>query len=100
VIDTQINDSLYRKAQQDIQLYQHIILALELMPEDNFELETTTIKNGRMCFKISTTYPDNLPESIGVLFFCIDSRYDVKIVEQLNYKCIDKRFFDIELKKL
>lgn len=68
--------------QNEIQLYQQLIIALELI-DDDFKILYSEINHG-IHFAIVTPYPNGLPESIGSLFFNIDLNFDVKIKEILD----------------
>jgi len=65
---------------QDIQLYEELSLALELMQDNSFKLIGSRICNG-LDFQIVTKYPDGLPDNIGTMFFNVDSSYSVSVKE-------------------
>jgi len=65
---------------RDIQLYEELSLALELMQDDSFRVEGSRIYNG-IDFQIVTPYPNGLPINISTMFFNVDIGYDVQIKE-------------------
>jgi hypothetical protein len=88
---------------QDIQLYEELSLALELMKNDSFKLIGSRISDG-MDFQILTKYPDGLPDNIGIMFFNIDSKYKVSIEETPLFSngmhnSITETNFSVKIKK-
>lgn len=51
-------------------------------------------------FEISTDYPNDLPVSVGMLFFNADKNFDVQIKEYQYTHYPECRFFNIHLKKV
>lgn len=101
VINAAIKNNLGSK--EDIQLYEHLLVALDLMQDEKFEVDSSNINNG-INFIITTQYPNGLPEKVGMLFFNIDTHYDVECKENthtLNGKMLNGqcRFYIIKIKK-
>jgi hypothetical protein len=71
-------------SKDEIQLYEQLSLALELIQDDSFKVIGSRICNG-IDFNITTEYPNGLPEKIGSMFFNIDSDYDVRVCETPLY---------------
>lgn len=69
-----------RGSKEEIQLFEELSLALELMQDDTFRVEGSRICDG-LDFSIMTPYPDGLPYNVGTLFFNVDNAFDVKIKE-------------------
>lgn len=65
---------------RDIQLYEELSLALNLMQDNSFKVIDSRICNG-LDFQIVTKYPDGLPANIGTMFFNVDNNYSVSITE-------------------
>jgi len=65
---------------KDIQLYEELSLALELMQDDSFKVIGSRICNG-LDFHIVTKYPDGLPANVGMMFFNVDNDYNVSVKE-------------------
>lgn len=82
VVDSAIKCKLGTK--EDIELYEELSLALELMDNNNFRVEDSRINNG-IDFSIMTPYPNGLPESVGTLFFNVSTDYRVSICETNFY---------------
>jgi len=82
VVDSAIKCKLGTK--EDIELYEELSLALELMNKDDFRVEGSRINNG-IDFNIMTPYPNGLPESVGTLFFNVSTDYKVCICETNFY---------------
>jgi len=97
VVETAIRHKLGSK--EEIELYEELSLALELMEDDNFKVAGSGIGGG-LDFSIVTQYPDGLPEKIGLLFFNAPSNFDVKCIETSTYAENGERHFQIKLKKL
>jgi hypothetical protein len=101
VINTAIQHNLGSK--DEIQLYEHLIIALSLMNEKDFEINCSNINNG-LNFVISTKYPDELPVRVGALFFNVDCKYDVHCEEDVHTingcpVATQNRFYVIKIKK-
>ena len=82
VVDSAIKCKLGTK--EDIELYEELSLALELMENNNFRVEDSRINNG-IDFSIITPYPNGLPESVGTLFFNVSNDYQLRICETNFY---------------
>lgn len=65
---------------EDIQLYEQLSLALELMKDDSFRLIGSRICDG-LDFQIVTPYPDGLPVNVGSMFFGVSANYNVSVKE-------------------
>lgn len=85
---------------EEIQLYEQMLMAMELSYEKNFEIVASNVTTGVVRFEIATQFPDGLPVSIGTMFFNINKNFDVKISECKDISEYNKRFFDIILKKV
>src|SRR5690606_17690765 len=73
-----------RGSGEEIQLYEQLSLALELMKDDSFKIIGSRICDG-IDFHITTEYPKGLPFNVGSMFFNINTTYDVKIQETPLY---------------
>ena len=71
-------------SKEEIELYEQISLALELMRDDSFEILGSQICNG-IDFHIVTDYPNGLPINVGTMFFNINHSYDVNVKETPLY---------------
>jgi len=96
VIDSAIKNNLGNR--EEIQLYEQLSLALELMEDDTFNIVDSEINNG-INFGITTRFPYPLPENIGIMFFNIDSEYDVNIKETSKFVYNGERYFAVTIKK-
>ena len=67
-----------RGTKEEIELYEELSLALQLIKDNSFRVEGSRICNG-VNFSIVTQYPDGLPLSVGSLFFNISSSFNVQI---------------------
>jgi len=65
---------------EEIELYEELSLAMELMKTDSFRIEGSRICNG-IDFHIITPYPDGLPVNLGSMFFNVSTDYNVSIKE-------------------
>ena len=85
---------------EEIKLYEHLSLALELMEEhsDNFKVIGSGIGGG-IDFHISTPYPDGLPESVGSLFFNVSTDFKVEVNESKGLAGQGERLYNISIKK-
>jgi hypothetical protein len=93
-----INTSV-KHEKEEIDLYKHLNLALELMKNDSFTVEDSGLGKN-LWFSITTPYPDGLPENVGMMFFNVSTDYKVEVKElQINTKD-NKRHFHISLKKV
>ena len=95
-IDTAIKHKL--GTQEEIELYEELSLALELMESDNFYVTGSGIGGG-IDFSIVTPYPDGLPEKVSMMFFNINKDFDVHIKELRQSADDGNRHFQIKIKK-
>lgn len=65
-------------SKEEIELYEELSLALELLQDNSFRVEGSRISNG-IDFTIVTPYPDGLPVNVGSMFFNINNDFDVQI---------------------
>jgi len=79
-----------------IKLNSKLLSGLELLKENfDFIVQINYVNAHQIYFEIAVKYPDNLPDDIGLMFFDIDNKFDVKIVESNHY--IDQRIFEITI---
>lgn len=97
VIDTARLHKLGTK--EEIELYEEITLAMELMTDENFTVAGSGIGGG-LDFSIVTPYPHGLPEKVGALFFNISPEYRVKVKEDSQYTYNCERHFQIKIEKI
>ena len=97
VVESAIKNKL--GSREEIELFEELSLALELMEDDSFKIAGTGIGGG-LDFSIVTQYPDGLPEKIGLLFFGISTDFDDKCQETSTYAENDERHFQIKIKKV
>jgi len=91
----------YSGDKESVALYDQLLLALELMKNDSFNVEDSGISVGsNLWFSITTPYPDGLPENIGAMFFNVNNNFDVKVVETEVYATVNKKHFHIYIKKV
>ena len=86
-------------SREEIDLYKHLNLALELMRNDSFTVEDSGLGKN-LWFSITTPYPEGLPENVGTMFFNVSNDYNVKVEETQVYAGKGKRHFHINLKKM
>jgi len=96
VVDTAIKHNL--GSREEIELYEELSLALELMEDDNFRVVDSSIGGG-IDFGITTKFPHGLPESVGSLFFNIDTDFNVKVKETSRCVYAGERYFAVSIKK-
>ena len=96
ISETAIKNNLGSK--EEIELYNKLTLAMELMSSDDFNVIDSGIGDG-INFGITTSFPHGLPETLGIMFFNVDTKFDVNIREtsQCVYNC--ERYFDVCIKK-
>jgi hypothetical protein len=83
----------------EIELYNSLSVALELMEDDDFTVASSSIGGG-IDFSIITKYPNKLPERVAMLFFNIDCRkYKVSVEETDMYVDIGERNYQVKIKK-
>jgi len=95
VVESAIKNNLGTK--EDIQLYEQLSLALELM-EDDFTVVDSGIGGG-IDFGITTRFPHGLPLEVGTMFFNISTDYDINIKETSKYVYNQERHFSIKINK-
>jgi hypothetical protein len=97
VIDTAIRHKL--GSREEIELYEELTLAMELMENEKFVIMESGIGGG-LDFSIVTPYPHGLPEKVGTLFFNISPSFSVKIKETSQYTYNRERHFQIKIEKI
>ena len=97
VIDSAIKHKLGTK--EEIDLYEELSLALELMEDEEFEVVGSGIGGG-IDFSIVTEYPKPLPEKVGMLFYNISPNFEVSCKETDTYADRDERHFQFKIKKV
>jgi len=96
VVESAIKNNL--GTPEEINLYNGLSLAMELMEDQDFNIVDSGIGDG-INFGITTKFPHPLPESVGILMFNIDSNFDVSIKETSQYVYAGERYFAISIKK-
>jgi hypothetical protein len=96
VVESAIKNNLGTR--NDIQLYEQLSLALELMEDNNFNVVDSEIDDG-IKFGITTKFPYPLPENIGIMFFNVDPEYSVNIKETSKFVYNGERYFAVTIKK-
>ena len=96
VVESAIKNNLGTR--EDIQLYEELSLALELMEDNSFNVVDGGIGNG-IDFGITTRFPHPLPENVGMMFFNVNSSFDVSIKETSQCVYAGERYFAINIKK-
>jgi hypothetical protein len=86
------------RSKEEIELYEELSLALELMKEENFYVSASGIGGG-IDFTILTPYPDGLPEKVGMMFFNINANFDVHIKEMRQISDDGYRHFQVKISK-
>jgi hypothetical protein len=98
-----VNSAIKNKlgSREEIELYQELQLALDLMNnnDDEFEVRGSSIGNG-LEFDITVPYPKPLPEKIGQLFFNISPKFSVDCKETNTYLYEGNKHFHIKIKKI
>jgi hypothetical protein len=97
VIDTAIKHKL--GSREEIELYEELSLALELMEDQNFKVNGSSIGCG-VDFSITTPYPDGLPENVGTMFFNVSTDFNVQVKETQLYANNGERHFEIKINKI
>ena len=97
VVESAIKHKLGTK--EEIELYEELCLALELMEDENFKVVGSGIGGG-IDFSITTEYPKPLPEKVGQLFFGVNTDFEVKCQETKTYEDRDERHFQFKIKKV
>ncbi|MBN1637333.1 MAG: hypothetical protein JW866_00070 [Ignavibacteriales bacterium] len=83
---------------EEIRLYEQLSLALELMQDNSFNVADSEISNG-INFGITTKFPHELPEKIGLMFFNINTGFDVSIKETSKCVYAGERYFAVNIQK-
>jgi len=96
VVDSAIQHKL--GSREEIELYEEMSLALELMDDKSFSVANSSINKG-VNFGIVTQYPHGLPLNVGTLFFNVDKKFDVQVKETSQCVYSGERYFQINLKK-
>ena len=97
VIDTAIKHKL--GSREEIELYEELTLAMELMENEKFTILGSGIGGG-LDFSIVTPYPHGLPEKVGTLFFNVSPDFSVKVKETSQYTYDRERHFQIKIEKI
>lgn len=97
VIEAAIKQNLGSK--EEIELYNELSLAMELMEDNSFNVVDSNIGGG-INFGITTRFPHGLPEDVGIMFFNVRSGFDVSIKETSQCVYAGERYFAINIKKL
>lgn len=84
----------------EIKLFSELNLAMELDENKNYDLVDCQldIEKG-LDFRITTTYPDGLPDNLGIMFFSVDPSFCVNVQETNRCASVGERMFEINLKK-
>jgi hypothetical protein len=98
IVDEAIQHKLGGK--EEIQLYEELSLALELMDDNTFKVVGQGIDANTVQFGISTPYPHGLPEKVGQMFFNVSTDYDVRVKETSQCVYNTERYFEVNLKKV
>ncbi len=77
---------------EELQLFQELFSALEVMKDDSFNLDNCEINDGVM-FVITTDYPNPLPNKVAELFFNADLKFDIIFQETDILSFAGKRHF-------
>jgi hypothetical protein len=96
VIDSAIKHKLGSK--DEIELYEELSLALELMENEKFRVDGSGIGGG-IDFSITTPYPHGLPEKVGSLFFNVSTDYNVKVKETSECVYNSERHFVVKINR-
>lgn len=96
VVESAIKNKL--GSRDEIQLYEQLSLALELMEDNSFNVVDSGIGGG-IDFGITTKFPHGLPENVGTMFFNISPEFDVSIKETSQCVYAGERYFAINIKK-
>ena len=96
VIEGAIKHSLGDK--EEIELFNELSLAMELMEDNSFNVVNSGIGGG-IEFGITTRFPHPLPESVGIMFFNVNTSFDVSIKETSQCVYAGERYFAVSIKK-
>ena len=93
------NESYNHIDKENRELYDRLVLAMQLMDTDEFEIIRDHVEENGIYFEITTEYPNQLPENLAIMFFNINHNFNVRINESYNVIDINKRHFFVELIK-
>ena len=96
VIDAAIKNNL--GTPEEIELYNELSIAMELMEDDSFNVVDEGIGDG-IDFGITTRFPHPLPESVGMLMFNVSTDFDVSVKETSQCVYAGERHFAVNIKK-
>ena len=96
VIEGAIKHNLGSK--EEIELYNELSLAMELMEDNDFNVVDSGIGGG-IEFGITTRFPHALPESVGTMIFNVDPGFDVSVKETSQCVYAGERYFAVSIKK-
>jgi hypothetical protein len=88
-----------RGDKEEINLYEEMSLALELMHDNSFDITQSGIGNS-IYFSITTPYPDGLPFNVSSMFFNVNTNYNVNVKETPIYAGKGMRHFHVTIKKV
>lgn len=97
VTETAIRHKLGSK--EEIQLYEQLSVALEMMEDSTFKVAGSGIGGG-IDFSIVTPYPDGLPFNVSSMFFNVSTNFDVDIKETPLYAHCGERHFQVKIKTI
>ena len=83
---------------EEIDLYNELSIAMELMDDDSFKVVDEGIGGG-IDFGITTRFPHPLPDELGIMFFNVDSSFDVSVKETSKCVYAGERYFAVNIKK-
>ena len=83
---------------EEINLYNQLSIAMELMGGDDFNVVDEGIGDG-IDFGITTRFPHGLPEQVGTMFFNIDPQFNVSVKETSKCVYAGERYFAVNIKK-
>jgi len=86
---------------KEIKLFEYLNTALDIIKSQRggFNVVNSTINDG-IHYKITTNYPDVLPQEAGCLFFDIDAGFNVSCVELPPKESPSLRNYEINIQKL
>ena len=96
VVESAIQNNLGSK--EEIELYNELSIAMELMEDDSFNVADSGIGDG-VDFGITTRFPHGLPEEVGTMFFNVSHEFDVNVKETSQCVYAGERYFAINIKK-
>ena len=96
VVESAIKNNL--GTPEEIELYNQLSIAMELMEDNSFNVVDSGIGGG-IEFGITTRFPHALPESVGTMFFNVDTSFDVSIKETSQCVYAGERHFAVSIKK-